>query len=304
MEIILQPAVKVLKPMKILSYGPTYSGKTLSSLYLAVGIIMNKRKCSEAEAYTHTVLIDTEFGRGALHNKIGPYNYIKIEPPYDTEKLNSIIQQLNFKDEIDVIIIDSLTHFWAKEGGILDQKAIKDKQGNSNSYTNWQEFTAKFNKMLDVILTSPKNILVTARAKTDTALVMLDSGKSAPKSFGLKPELRDGIEFEFDIVFNIDKQTHNLIVDKGIPGLLPVYEIATPSLGAELYDLFIADTVVPVRTPTNIIDNIRSLSQKHNLIQQVMLTLSGKKLETLSEQELLVIENTLLTTIKKAQLNK
>ena len=54
----------------------------------------------------------------------------------------------------------------------------------------------------------------------------------------------------------------------------------------------------------NIIDNIRSLSQKHNLIQQVMLTLSGKKLETLSEQELLVIENTLLTTIKKAQLNK
>ena len=31
-------------------------------------------------------------------------------------------------DEIDVIIIDSLSHFWVKEGGILEQKNEADKK--------------------------------------------------------------------------------------------------------------------------------------------------------------------------------
>ena len=50
MAIILQPAQKILKPLKILSYGPTYSGKTLSSLYLANGIVQTIRQCTEEEA--------------------------------------------------------------------------------------------------------------------------------------------------------------------------------------------------------------------------------------------------------------
>ena len=109
MAITLKPAVNYIKPMKVLSYGPTYSGKTLSSLNIAVGIVQSIRKCTEAEAYKHIVMIDTEYGRGALYNKLGPYNYLSIEAPYWTEKLSNIILELNTMDEIDVIIIDSLT---------------------------------------------------------------------------------------------------------------------------------------------------------------------------------------------------
>ena len=39
MAITLKPAVNYIKPMKVLSYGPAYSGKTLSSLNVAVGIV-------------------------------------------------------------------------------------------------------------------------------------------------------------------------------------------------------------------------------------------------------------------------
>jgi len=300
MALVLQAATKILKPLKVLSYGPTYSGKTLSSLYLAVGLVMKIRKCSEADAYKHIVMIDTEFGRGALYNKIGLYNYLRIDPPYYTEKLVDMITQLNAMDQVDVIIIDSLTHFWVKEGGILDQKAAKDKLGG-NSYTNWQDFTAKFNRMIDSILTSPKHIFTTARAKTDTALVTGDNGKATPKSYGLKPELRDNVEYDFDIVFNIDKQSHNLIVDKGVPGLKPVYEIATVDVGQEIYSLFSADSVVPTRTKLDIADSIRSIAKANTMIPFVQLELRGRKLEDLEESDMLSLEKALLDNVKKMQ---
>ena len=303
MPLILQAAVKTVKPLKVLSYGPTYSGKTLSSLYLAVGLVMKIRNCTEAEAYKHIVLIDTEFGRGALYNKIGLYNYLKIDPPYYTEKLVDLIEQLNSMEQVDVIIADSLTHFWVKEGGILDQKAAKDKLGG-NSYTNWQDFTAKFNKMIDTILASPKHIFATARAKTDTALVTGENGKATPKSYGLKPELRDNVEYDFDIVFNIDKQTHNLIVDKGVPGLKPLYEIATPEIGQQIYGLFNADAVVAQRTKKDIAEDLRSIAKTNNMIPFVQLELRGRKLEDLEQTELLALETTLINQVKKLQIKK
>lgn len=301
MPIILQAAVKTLKPLKVLSYGPTYSGKTLSSLYLAVGLVMKIRKCTEADAYKHIVMIDTEFGRGALYNKIGLYNYIRIDPPYYTEKLVDLINELNGMEQVDVIITDSLTHFWVKEGGILDQKAAKDKLGG-NSYTNWQDFTTKFNKMIDTILASPKHVFSTARAKTDTALVTGDNGKATPRSYGLKPELRDNVEYDFDIVFNIDKLSHNLIVDKGVPGLKPVYDIATVKVGQEIYDLFSADAVVPVRTKDDIANSIRKVAKDNGMIPFVQLELRGRKIEELTETELKTMETMLLNNLKKSQI--
>lgn len=303
MSFVLQPAQKFVKPMKILSYGPTYSGKTLGSLYLALGIVMKIRNCSEQDAYKHIVLVDTERGRGALYNKLGEYNYHEIKPPYNTEKLITLLNEINVIDQVDVIIIDSLTHFWVKEGGILEQKAAKDKQGG-NGYTNWLEFTAKFNKMIDAILASPKHILTTARAKTDTALVENEKGKKVPVTYGLKPELRDNIEYDFDIAFNIDKISHNLIMEKGIPGIDPVYELATPEIGTKLLDLFTANSVVPVRTDDDIMNSIRVMSKNNNQIVFIQLKLSGRKLDTLTSEELLHLENELITEVKKQQANK
>lgn len=299
MAIILQPAKKILKPMKVLLYGPTYSGKTLNSIYLAAGIVQEIRKCTIEEAYKHTVLIDTEYGRGALYNKIGLYNYLRIDAPYNTEKLTSIVHELNYMDEVDVIIIDSLTHFWTKEGGILDAKAKKDQQGG-NSYTNWQEYTNKLNKMIDDILSSPKHIIGTMRAKSDTALEDVN-GKKVPKTYGLKTDFREGIEYDFDLVFNVDKETHELIVDKGIPNMKAIYEKATPELGGVLYKHFVSDAVVEERTKESVIQNIRKVSKERNLIAFIQLELSGKKLDDLSLEDLLKLEKNMIDQLKRNQ---
>lgn len=301
-KVKLSPPVAYRKPIKILEYGPQHSGKTLSALYLAVGFVMKKRGCTEEEAWKHIYLLGSEYGRGALYNQLGPYNYQLVQPPYHPKILAEAFAQLNQMDEIDVVIIDSLTHYWAKEGGILDMKQQKDKLGG-NSYTNWAEFTALFNKVLDGILQSPKHVIATTRSKNDTAL-KTDTGKAIPKTHGLKPEMREGIEYEFDIVFNIDKESHRLLVDKGVPGMELMYDMATPQFGMELMDLFDSGTVVPKRELKEIRNSIKKAIKANDKLQFVQLKLSGRKLDTLNEAELLQLEKDLLEEIKKDQIKK
>ena len=300
-KLVLQKATKILKPLKGFLFGPTGSGKTYSSLLLASGIVQAQRGCSEEESFQHIVLIDTESGRGALHAGLGEYNYVEIKAPYNTEKLVNYITELNAMDDIDVIIIDSLTHFWSKKGGILDQKTAYDLTSKTNSYTNWSIFTTKFNEMIDIILESPKHVLMTARAKSDTVLVANDKGKFEPRTYGLKPEMRDGFEYECDITFNVDKQTHELFVEKGIPGMSVVYTPATSDLGKLIYQLHIDKAVVKVRTIDEIAESIRELSRTYNLIQFVQLQLSGRKLNELDMDTILELEQKLLTEIRLGQ---
>ena len=299
----LKPAVKYVKPMKMLFFGPQDSGKTLSSLYIAAGIVMEKRKCTLEESWKHIAMIDSEYGRGTLYAHIGPFNYFEIKAPYTCDKLIDLIHWLDAQLEIDVILPDSLTHYWTKSGGILDRKAAKDAKGG-NSYTNWQEFSGEFSTLIDALLGSPKHILCTSRSKNDTVLLPNEKGKMVPTTMGLKADLRDGVDYDFDVVFNVEKQTHDLLKEKGVPGMPDVYAMATPETGVELYKLFSTDAVVPPRTPDNIMDSIRRLAKEHDKVQFMMLELSGKKLDVLNEKELIALEKKLIKEIKSGQLKK
>ena len=304
MSITLQPPVKYVKAMKLFLFGPSYSGKTYSAIQLAVGIVMKVRGCTEAEAFKHIILVDSEYGRGTLHSALGPYNYYEIKAPYHSNKLVATMKELEEMDQIDVVIYDSLTHYWNKTGGILDRKTQKDMQPGGNSYTNWNEFTGYFNSMLDVILQSKKHVICTARSKNDTVLEPNSKGKMVPKTYGLKPELRDGIEFEFDIAFNIEKDSHDLLMEKGVPGIDPIYPAATPELGIKLFDLFSAGAVVAPRQDDDVRDSLRRLSKENNMVNFMMLELSGRRLDDLSRKELDTLENKLVKEIKDSQVKK
>lgn len=301
--ITLKKATKVLKPLKGFLYGPTASGKTYSSLKIANGFVQAIRDCTEEEAFKHIVLIDTEYGRGSLYAGMGEYNYIECPAPYDTDKLVQIIKELNDMPDIDVIVIDSLTHFWSKKGGILEQKTLADSRGG-NSYTNWNVYTSKFNAMVDTILESPKHIIMTARAKSDTVMVENAKGKLEPKTYGLKADLRDGFEFECDFTFNVDKESHSLIVEKNIPGMDLLYDPATPDLGKLIYKLATENAVERIRTVADVAANIRNISKESGLITFVQLTLSGRQLESLSIEDILKLEKDLISEVKKKQIKR
>ena len=57
------------------------------------------------------------------------------------------------------------------------------------------------------------------RAKTEYVMEVTEKGKQAPKKVGLAPVQRDGMDYEFTIVLDIDVATHQATSSKDRTGL-------------------------------------------------------------------------------------
>ena len=67
--------------------------------------------------------------------------------------------------------------------------------------------------MIDALLAYPGHVIVTMRAKTEYVVDSDERGRKVPRKVGLKPDQRDGIEYEFDIVGELD-QENTLVISK------------------------------------------------------------------------------------------
>ena len=123
----------------------------------------------------------------------------------------------------DVIVIDSLSHNWNQSGGCLD----KVNQIGGNSYAAWGKVTPQYDKLIHSILACKAHVVTTMRSKTAYELVENEKGKLAPVKRGLAPIQRDGIEYEFTLMFDLD-QNHNFICTKDRTGLFNNIDIPEP----------------------------------------------------------------------------
>lgn len=174
--------------LKIALTGPSGSGKTYSSLQLAFGLGQR------------VALIDTESGSASLYADLGEYDTLEISPPFTVKKYVDAIA-MAVKQKYDVLIIDSLSHAWAGEGGLLAQKESLDSRGG-NSFANWASITKQHERMKAAILQAPIHTIVTMRSKQQFVLVERN-GKQVPQKVGMAPIQRDGIEYDFTIVLDI-----------------------------------------------------------------------------------------------------
>lgn len=183
---------------------PSGAGKTYSSLLLAMGI------------GGKIGLIDTENGSGDLYAHLGEYDIINISAPYEAKKYLDAIKA--FEDAgYSTIIIDSLSHAWAGEGGLLDKQGkVADRV--KNSYTAWREVTPDHNALVNAMLQSPCHIIATMRSKTEYVLEEDEKGRKVPKKVGMAPVQREGMEYEFTVMLDID-QKHNATQSKDRTGL-------------------------------------------------------------------------------------
>ncbi len=67
---------------------------------------------------------------------------------------------------MEFLIIDSLSHAWSGEGGLLDMQASIAKR-SGNSYTAWRDVTPLHNRLVDKILQCPMHVAATLRTKTE-----------------------------------------------------------------------------------------------------------------------------------------
>jgi hypothetical protein len=175
--------------IRIAVQGVSRSGKSYSSLLLAYGICQDWRRIA---------VIDTEHQSAYLYSHLGEYNVLNLTAPYTPERYIEAITTCE-KAGMDVIIIDSLSHNWDGDGGILDIHANMA----GNSFTNWSKVTPRFNALVQKILSSGSHIIATIRSKQDYVITE-KNGKSVPEKVGMKGVQRDGLEYDYTIVFELD----------------------------------------------------------------------------------------------------
>jgi len=201
MEII--KATRKQAVIKMAVQGPSGSGKTYSSLLLAFGLVGN---------WTHIAVIDTENNSSHLYSHLGNYNVLSLSEPFSPERYQDAIEVCE-KAGMKAIIIDSISQEWEGAGGIIES------HGNmaGNSFTNWNRMTPRHNAFVQKILQSPSHIIATIRSKQDYVLTD-KNGKMVPEKVGLKGVTREGMDYEFTVVLDIDIK-HQATANKDRTGL-------------------------------------------------------------------------------------
>lgn len=200
---MFQKAQKKKVKLKLGISGPSGSGKTMSALRLAKGL------------GGKTAVIDTENGSASLYSDKFDFDVCELRPPYTTDKYNKAIMAA-VNAGYDNLIIDSISAAWTGDGGVLDRKTQKDSRGGNN-WTNWASFTKEQNAFLSQILQAQANLIVTMRSKQSYELVQ-DGNKTKVQKLGLKPEQRDGVEYELTVMFDVG-MTHECEATKDRTGL-------------------------------------------------------------------------------------
>jgi hypothetical protein len=210
-------ASKKQSRLRLALVGPSGSGKTYSALAIAAGL--GKK----------VALLDTERGSAAKYAGLfGDFDHAELGNHHPQRFIDAIAEAE--RAEYDVLVIDSLSHAWVGRDGALelvDAAARRSKAGNS--FAAWRDVTPIQNSLIDAILRSRLHIIATMRAKTEYVVEAGPNGKLVPRKVGLAPVQRDGVEYEFDVVGELDND-HNLAVTKSRCPALTGVVISKPGL--------------------------------------------------------------------------
>jgi len=182
-------ASKAQAKLRCALFGPSGSGKTYSALRIATGL------------GGKIALVDTE-----------RYSASKYADRFDFDvcdlvdrSIDGYVQafQAAAQAGYDVLIIDSLSHAWHEL--LQEVERLARARFAGNSWAAWSEGTPKQRRLIDTLLDYPGHVIGTIRTKTAWDQAKDEkTGKSRPVRVGLVPEQGKGIEYEFDLLLQID----------------------------------------------------------------------------------------------------
>lgn len=193
------PASRRGQRARVALAGPSGAGKTYTALLLARALVGPEGRI---------VVIDTERGSAGLYCDLTAYDTVDWLPPFDPREVGDAVPEL--ARDYDAVIPDSLSAFWNGEGGTQD--IVDGNSPRGNTYAGWKVGTPAQRRLVDGLLAAEAHVVATMRSKQDYVLENR-GGKQVPVKVGMAPVQRDGIEYEFDVVADLDL-SHRLTVTK------------------------------------------------------------------------------------------
>lgn len=198
-EFLLQPASRQgIKPL-IGLYGKSGGGKTRSALILARGIVGEKGRIG---------LVDTENRRGHIFADVipGGYQVVDMDSPFTPERYVAAMEVI--EKNCDILILDSMTHEWDGEGGVLEMQeseltrmAGDDwKKRESCKMAAWIKPKFAHKKMVYRLLRSPLPVICCLRGAEKTHMERKD-GKTIVITDNFSSPIYDA-RFIFETLIN------------------------------------------------------------------------------------------------------
>ena len=228
---MFQKATRGKRPLRMTLDGPAGSGKTFTALRFAHALAGPGDKIAVIDTESHS----SELYLGEnVDGRTWEWDAVYLEH-FAPSTYSAAIEHAG-RSGYKVLVIDSLSHAWQGIGGALEQvDKVAGKSGNK--FTAWADVTPQHRAMVNAILTSPCHVITTMRSHMEYAMEKDEHGKTTVRKVGMKPVQREGMEYEFDIVGDLDienrltisKTRYSLIAGKIVskPGaefMLPVID--------------------------------------------------------------------------------
>lgn len=184
---------------RIALMGTAGSGKTYTALRLAHVLAQGgKIAVFDTERGSASKYADDENPDGGVFS----FDVIDDMKDFAPQQYMQAIAEAE-KAGYSVLIFDSLSHAWAGPGGVLEFVDARTQAGKSQFSNGWKDGTPLQNQMVERILTAKMHIIATLRTKTEYVVEVVN-GKSQPRKVGMQPVQRQGLEYEFDVILDMD----------------------------------------------------------------------------------------------------
>jgi len=190
MTFTFAPAARDRVGLLIALAGASGSGKTYSALRLARGISPDGK----------IFFIDTEARRGLHYASDFKFQHADMRPPFGPERFIEGIRAAE-KAGAEVVIIDSFSHEYDGEGGILEW-ADRLADNGVKSPGNWKEPKMAHKKMMNALLQARCHLIFCLRAD-EKIRIGRENGKTVIEPLGWMPIQEKRFMYEMTASFTL-----------------------------------------------------------------------------------------------------